>query len=122
MPSLLAFTGIGTLFDLYPRFSRFLSGGIPLLCGVTIPLRLDPFYLPVFPKHSSRTLEDIWGSNLDTFSEISQIAIVSYLLSRRRFLSILYFRESSKIQNQTVHVQIPKIFIGMTLYQFIWGK
>lgn len=71
MASLLAFTSIGTLFDLYPGFSRFLLGEIPLLCGVTIPPRLDPFYLPVFPKHSSRTREDMWGSNLDTFSEIS---------------------------------------------------
>lgn len=102
MPSLLAFTSIGTLFDLHPGFSSFLLGGIPLLCGVTIPLRLDLFYLPVFPKHSSRTHEDMWGSNSDTFSEISQITIVSYLLSRRRFLSMLCFWESSKIQNQPV--------------------
>ena len=82
---------LGTLFDLYPGFGSFLLGGIPLLCGVTIPLRLDLFYLPVFPKHSSRTHEDMWGSNSDTFSEISQITIVSYLLSRRRFLSMLCF-------------------------------
>lgn len=101
MPSLLVFTGVGTLFDLYPGFSRFLLPGIPLPCGVTIPLRLDPSYLPVSPNHSSRTLEDMWGSNFNNFLEISDYHCLILTL-QRRFLTLLCFWESSKIQNQTV--------------------
>lgn len=125
MPSLLAFTSIGTLSDLYPGFSRFLSAGIPLPCGVTIPLRLDLSYLPVFPNHSSRTLEDMWGSNFDAFFffEISDYHCLILTLQKEIFKFVVLLGKFQTSEPNCFHVlQTPKIFIGMTLYLFIWGK
>ena len=123
MPSLLAFSSTGPLFDLSPRFSRFLSPGIPLPCGMTIPLRLDLSYLPVFPNHSSRTLEDMCGSNFDAFFEISDYHCLILMLQKEIFKFVVLLGKFQTSEPNCFHVlQIPKIFIGMTLYLFIWGK
>lgn len=123
MPSLLAFTSIGTLFDLYPEFSRFLSGGIPLLCGVTIPLRLDPSYLPVFPKQ----FKDSWGHVGLQFGyffwNISDYHCLILTLQKEIFKYVVLLGKFQNSEPNCFHVlQIPKIFIGITLYQFIRGK